>query len=169
MESEHFDIAAKYPPGTAADDRPVMLRTLLEDRFKLVVHRETKDLPGYALVVSKHGFKLQPVEPGYGADTSSNGGRIRTLTAQRTSMALLADLLSRQLGEMVVDKTGIAGAYNFEMKWTTDDQPSAASDAQTVPTLFTALEEKLGLRLQPQKVPVEIIVVDHVERTPAEN
>ena len=84
-------------------------------------------------------------------------------------MALLADLLSRNLEQMVVDKTGIRGVYNFEMKWTTDDQPSAGSDAQTLPTLFTALEETLGLRLQPQKVPAEIIVVDHVERTPAEN
>jgi uncharacterized protein (TIGR03435 family) len=170
MEAVRFDIAAKYPPETKNDDRFVMLRTLLEDRFKLAVHRQSKDLPGYALMVAKSGFKLKPVEPG-GADTGTNGGRVRTLTAKRTSMPLLADLLARSLGEMVVDKTGIEGVYNFEFRWTNGDpNPSSAdADADAAPSLFTALQETLGLRLQTQKVPVEMIVVDHVQRAPIEN
>jgi uncharacterized protein (TIGR03435 family) len=80
----------------------------------------------------------------------------------------LADLVARFLGEVVVDKTAIDGVYDFEFRWTNDDQ-APAGDAETAPTLFTALQETLGLRLQRQKVPVEMIVVDHVERVPTEN
>ena len=168
MESVHFDITAKYPPDTKDADRPAMLRTLLEDRFKLAVHRESKEMPGYGLVVAKGGFKLKPVEAG-GSNTDSHGGRVRILTAKKTSMAQLADLVARFLGEVVVDKTGIDGVYDFEFRWTNDDQTPAGVDAETAPSLFTALQETLGLRLQRQKVPVEMIVVDHVERVPTEN
>ena len=168
METVSFDIAAKYPPDTQTDDRTLMLRTLLEDRFKLAAHRESKDLPGYALVVAKGGFKLKPVEPG-GSSTDSNGGRLQTLTAKKTSMGQLADLVARSMGEMVVDQTGIDGVYDFELRWANDDQTPSGTDAAAVPTLLTALQETLGLRLQPKKVPTEIIVVDHVERAPSEN
>jgi uncharacterized protein (TIGR03435 family) len=168
MEKIRFDIAAKYPPDTKSDDRPLMLRTLLEDRFKLAVHRESKDMPGYALVVAKRGFKLQPVEPG-AAGASTRGDQVLSLTAKKTSMARLADLMARSLGEMVVDKTGIEGVYDFELRWTDDDRNSGGSDADAAPSLFTAIQETLGLRLQRQKVPVEMVVVDHVERVPTEN
>jgi uncharacterized protein (TIGR03435 family) len=145
-----------------------MLRTLLEDRFKLRVHRESKEMPGYALMVAKRGFTLQPVEPG-GASTSTSGGRVRTLTAWRTSMAVLADVISRGLDQMVVDKTGLEGVYDFELRWTPDDLSPSGSDADAAPSLSTALQETLGLRLQHQKVPVEIVVVDQVQRVPTEN
>lgn len=167
METVHVDIVAKYPPDTQDDDRSLMLRALLEDRFKLAAHRESKDLPGYALTVAKGGFKLKPVEPG-SSDTSSNGTRILTLTAKRTSMEYLAEIVARSLGEPVVDKTGMPGVYDFELRWNTDDQNTSGVDAD-VPSIFTALQETLGLRLQSQKVPGEIIVVDHVERVPIEN
>jgi uncharacterized protein (TIGR03435 family) len=168
MEAVHFDIAAKYPPDTKNDDRSLMLRTLLEDRFKLAVHRESKEMPGYALVVARKGFKLKPAEPG-GSDTNSNGGAVRTLTAKKNSMAQLADFVARNLGEFVVDKTGIDGVYDFELRWTTEEQTSNDIGGDTAPTLFVALQETLGVRLQPQKVPVEVVVVDHVERVPTEN
>ena len=167
MDSVRFDVAAKYPPDTKNEDRTLMLRTLLEDRFKLAVHRQMKEMPGYALVVGK-SFKLKPVEPG-SSGTDSHGGRVRTLTATKTSMAFLADLIARNLGETVVDKTGLEGVYDFELRWTNDDQTANNGDADTAPTLFTALQETLGLRLQRQKVPVEMVVVDHAERVPTEN
>src|SRR5579872_4892772 len=74
MESVRFDISAKYPRNFKEDDRFLMLRGLLEERFKLAVHRESKEMPGYALMVAKSGFKLKPAEPGGGSDTSNNGG-----------------------------------------------------------------------------------------------
>ena len=168
LENLRFDIVAKYPPATTAAARPLMLRTLLEDRFKLAVHRETREKPGYALVVAKGGFKLKPVEAD-GSDTNHSGGRIQTLTAKGTSMPILADLVSRYLGEVVIDKTGIAGAYNFDLRWTNDDQVPNDTGVEPAPTLFIAFQETLGLRLQPQKVQIEMVVVDHVERVPSEN
>ena len=167
MEGIHVDITAKYPPDTKGEDRALMLRTLLEDRFKLAVHRDSKDMPGYALMAVKSGFKLKPVEPG-GSSTNDEGGKVRTLKATKTSMSALADLLTRYLGDMVVDRTAIEGVYDFELRWTTDENLNAA-DVDQPPSLLTALQETLGLRLQPQKVPVPIVVVDHVERVPIEN
>jgi len=142
-----------------------MLQTLLEDRFKLAVHRETRQLPGYALVVSSKGCKLKPAgECEQGAN--HNGGRVETLSAKCSSMDLLAQLVSRYLGAMVEDKTGIDGVYTFDLRWS--DQGPKPGDVEAVPTLFDALPETLGLRLQPQKVAAEV-VVDHMERVPTEN
>lgn len=168
MQDVKFDIAAKYPPDTNKEDRPVMLRTLLEDRFQLAVHHEAKEAPGYALVVAKGGFKLKPAEPGGPSGTGRRGGRVETLTARKTSMVELAGDLAQSLGAMVVDRTAIQGVYDFELRFTADDLNANAADAGA-PSLFTALQETLGLRLQPEKVPVDIIVVDHVERAPADN
>ena len=168
MQNVHFDILAKFPPDTKDDDRAIMLRTLLEERFKLAVHKESKEVSGYALVVAKRGFKLKPVEAG-GSSINTNGGRVITLRAKKASMAALADLVARNLGAMVVDRTGLEGVYDFEMRWTNDDQIAGGSDADAAPSLFTALQETLGLRLQAQKVPFEVVVVDHVERVPTEN
>jgi uncharacterized protein (TIGR03435 family) len=170
MADARFDIIAKYPADTKKDDRPLMLRTLLEDRFKLAVHHETKDMPGYALVVAKGGFKLKPAAPNGSSGTTSNGGaHVRTLTAKKSSMADLAADIARSLGQMVVDKTGVEGVFDFELRFTTDDLSSNASDVDGIPSLFTALRDTLGLRLQPEKVPVDIIVVDHLERVPVDN
>jgi uncharacterized protein (TIGR03435 family) len=166
LNDVHVDIVAKFPPATKDSDHPAMLRTLLEDRFKLAVHRETRELPGYALVVAKSGFKLKPVETD-DDDTQHQGGRIQTLSAKGTSMATLADLVSRYLNILVIDKTNVAGVYNFDLRWSTEDSPAETVDQP--PTLPIVLEEMLGLRMQPQKVPVEVIVVDRVERTPSEN
>jgi uncharacterized protein (TIGR03435 family) len=94
---------------------------------------------------------------------------VLTLTATKTSMASLADLVARELGASVADKTGLDGVYDFELRWTREDQNPDKVSADDPPSLFAALQETLGLRLLPQKVPVEIIVVDHVERVPIEN
>jgi len=166
-ESVHFDIAAKYPPDTKDKDRPLMLRALLEDRFKLAVHRESKEVQGYELLVAKKGFKLKPVEPGV-ANTNSRGAYAQTLTATKVSMDGLADYVARNLDKAVVDKTGITGVYDFEFRWSKEVQTSNDGEADA-PTLFAALEESLGLRLQAHKVPLTMFIVDHVERMPDEN
>ncbi|HEY3835619.1 MAG TPA: TIGR03435 family protein [Bryobacteraceae bacterium] len=168
MESLHFDIVAKYPTDAENEARTRMLRTLLEDRFKLAAHLESKEMSGYTLVVAKHGFRLKPVEAGR-SDTNGEGGVIRTLTAHKTSIAFLADLLARNLGSMVVDQTGIEGVYDFTLRWSPDDRGSHVGDAESAPSLFTAIQESLGLRLQAGKIPVDIVVVDHIEREPSEN
>jgi len=178
MEDAYYDISAKYPPDLKDEDRPLMLRTLLEDRLKLAVHRESKQMQGYELVVAKGGFKLKPIDPGepvtpslgsVGPSLNLEGGfRKTTLFAKKASMASLADLVTRIRDEMVADRTGLTGVYDFELHWNNDDQNPAPGDSDSFPSLFTAIQS-LGLRLQPQKVPVEMIVVDHVERVPTEN
>ena len=165
LESAHFDLAAKYPPDTPPAEHAAMLRTLLEERFKLQVHRETKELPGYALIVTKGGFKLKPVETGESGSNSNGDGTITTYKATKITIAQFADYIARHLGETVIDKTGIEGAYDVNLRFGRDDTPA---DVETAPPLTSVIQEVLGLRLQAQKVPVEIIVVDHAERVPIE-
>jgi uncharacterized protein (TIGR03435 family) len=169
MESVRFDVTAKYPPDTKNEDRAAMLRTMLEDRFMLVTHRESKEMPGYALVVAKSGLKLKPVETGPGGTSSNSTNNQLTLKVTAVPMADVADYLARRLGSTVIDGTGAAGAYTFELHWNSDDQ-LGGGDAGAGE--FAAIQEAistLGLRLQAQKVPVEVVVVDHVERVPTEN
>jgi uncharacterized protein (TIGR03435 family) len=168
MENVYFDIVAKYPADAEHDARTLMLRTLLQDRFKMATHMESKEMPGYSLVVAKRGFKLKPVQPG-GFDVDTEGGFVRTMTAKRLPLARLADLLARNLGAMVVDKTAIDGVYDFTLRWSNDDRNVHSSEGESAPSLFTALQESLRLQLKAEKVPVEIVVVDHIEREASEN
>lgn len=170
LEDVRLDIAAKYPAEMKLEDRFLMLRTLLEDRLKLAAHRESRELPGYVLAVSKSGFKLQSVPSGdNGIDHEGRNG-VDRMKASRVSMREVADFLERQLDLTVADRTALDGVYDFELHWTVDPTPSADPDPKGA--LFAALQDALGtigLHLQPQKVPVEIVVVDYIERTPTGN
>lgn len=119
-----YDIVAKMPSGTATDQRPAMLQTLLAERFKLAVHHGTKEMPVYLLVVAKNGPKLQAVESRDGGVNSHPG----YMSAQAITMARLATFLSSaraQLEHTVVDRTGISGTYTFKLEWTPDDKRGA--------------------------------------------
>ncbi len=172
MDNVHFDISAKFPIDTTDQDHILMLRTLLEDRFGLKYHEDKKEMSGYALVVSKSGFKLKPVDAAGGPGSSTNGnGKDATFKATAMTMPALADYLARQTNTVVVDKTGIAGAYTFEMKWSVlaDRADIKPGDADPGPTLFTVLPEVTGLKLQTEKVSTPIFIVDKLERVPSEN
>jgi uncharacterized protein (TIGR03435 family) len=165
LQAVRADVTAKYPPGTKPKEVELMLRELLAERFKLTIHRETKVLPGYALVVAKGGFKLKPAEPGE-QQIDSWGRRVQTLSAQKATISALADEMTDSLGAIVIDKTGISGVYDFELRWARDDLGDAGDVA---PSMFTAFQDTLGLQLRHQKFPTQIVVVDHIERTPTEN
>lgn len=138
-----------------------MVQALLADRFKLATHTETRELPIYALVVAKGGAKLGEVNDG---GTTINSWRDHLEVQGSNSLALLAEVLADELGRPVVDRTGIAGRYHFTLKWTPDDAASASpANSAAPPSIFTALQEQLGLKLEPQKGPVQVLVVDHVE------
>jgi uncharacterized protein (TIGR03435 family) len=164
MANVRFDIAAKYPADSTAEQRPLMLQTLLAQRFHLTIHRETKEMPAYALVVAKNGPKLEASKED-GNSTTTNRGRFEDTAV---SMAGLAKQLAEQLEHPVVDKTGLTGVYTLKLEWTPDDQP-AGSEPALGPSISTALQDQLGLKLQTQKLPVEILVVDRVDRTPVDN
>jgi uncharacterized protein (TIGR03435 family) len=151
-----------------------MLRALLEDRFKLTLHREKKELPGYALVIGKSGLKVHEVEHEGKSWTRFGRG---SLNGHEVSMSALADRLAGRLGRPVVDDTGVKGSFDINLEWTPDQSqprgPKESAEPLPVddgagPTIFTALQEQLGLKLEPRKGPVEILVIDRVEK-PSEN
>lgn len=166
IETERFDIVAKFPPRAKPDRLPLMLQSLLAGRFKLTIHRETKELPIYSLVVAKGGPKFKAVDSASGITTNSN--RTRWHVTAKVSMTGLAEFLTDEAGRPVIDNTGLKGAYDLTLDWAVDDSPTV-NDSTTGPSLFTAVQEQLGLKLESAKGPVETIVVDSAERTPTEN
>jgi uncharacterized protein (TIGR03435 family) len=170
--SERFDVTAKPPAGVSGDQFEAMMQNLLAGRFKLQLHREQQERAVYALVVAKGGLKATPAPGEAGAKTNWSRDHIE---AQHMSMAHFAERLSRVADRPVVDATGVAGAFDFELKWTPDSsraKPAENSGAQLAdlpPSVFTAIEEQLGLKLEPRKAPVEILIVDHAEKVPTEN
>jgi uncharacterized protein (TIGR03435 family) len=192
-KEEDADAAAleKLPPEQRSEQLRLRVQSLLADRFKLTLRHETKDFPIYALVVAKNGPKLQESKPGgtaiKGPDGRPAGGQQMMrmgpgeLNAQGIPMESLARLLSQQLGRTVVDKTGLKGNYDFTLQWAPEQGRAAMIQGpppgpgtvaapppeSSGPSIFTAIQEQLGLKLESQKGPVENLVIDHVEKPSA--
>lgn len=174
IESARFDIEAKIVDRDPDALKKLtgkqygqMLLPFLVERFQLKAHIETKILPVFELVVAKDGPKFKPAKDDTGGSGTSihgdhNGSE---LSAHDISMTDLASSLTNQVHRTVIDKTGLAGKYDLGMKWTGDD---SATQSDVGPSIFTALQEQLGLKLQSAKGPVETLVVDSVEM-PSEN
>jgi uncharacterized protein (TIGR03435 family) len=162
LGTQCYDLDAK-PEGDAGlsyEQVQAPLRQLLIERFQLAFHRETKDVSGYAMVIAKGGPRLEK-----GKDSSAPAYILPDgLRAANLPMRALAGMLESPVGRRVVDKTGITGSYEINLKFA----PTGAADSQ-YPSIFTAVQEQLGLKLEPQKVPVEMLVIDHLEKMPSEN
>ena len=188
LDSARFDILAKTPPNTLREQIPAMLRNLLAERFQLSAHLEKKVMPAYAILVAKTGFKLKPVD-GETEDSMrmTIGPRGRQMSGP-TTITNLAGSLAQIMDRPVTDLTEIKGTYNIDLEWVPDEREGGgilakmkamAEAASTDPhgdpagpnglTLFGALQEKLGLRLESRKSPVDIVVVDSVRQAPTEN
>jgi uncharacterized protein (TIGR03435 family) len=152
LYADRFDIEAKPEHPSGQGEIKLMLRTLLADRFKLALHRETREMPVYALVLDKKGPKLRAVTDGVGS-MSAGRGRI----TGRLTMADLAHYLAPVLGRTVLDRTGLTGGFEFKMEWATDDDPAG-------PSIFTAVREQLGLRLESTRGPVEVLAIEGAEK-----
>lgn len=181
MDSDHYDILAATPGATrpSHDEQMAMLRNLLADRFKLNFHREAKEFSIYALKIAKDGPKYGHGDgPGLKPSTSADPPALIStvypdhmhLPARNATMADFVSMLQRaMLDRPVVDETGLAGRFDFDLEWAPDETqfggevPVAPADAQA-PPLFTALAQQLGLRLEATHGPVEALVVDQVER-----
>jgi uncharacterized protein (TIGR03435 family) len=161
---DRFDIDAKMEAGANPRDWPVMLQRLLADRFKLTLHREQREGPIYTLVVGSSGPRLTAAEP---SKRSNPGGDFSASPTQiigtGVTMAEFAMRLSRSMGIPVVDRTGLTGAFDLKLTWPVDDQ-FVGRGASASPTIFTAIQEQLGLRLQSGRGPVEMLIVDRAER-----
>lgn len=166
-----FDVVAKAPPDTAREQLPHMMQALLVDRLKVALHHESRELPFLALVVGKNGPKVlessQTARPGAGGNSAVLGH----INGQQLSMQVLATLLSRFERQIVIDMTGLKGSYQVKLEWTSDvNRPIPAEiDVGTGPSIFTAVQEQLGLKLESRRGPLDVLVVDHAEKAPAEN
>jgi uncharacterized protein (TIGR03435 family) len=163
--TDHYDLEARAAGGEIGREqmRP-MLQTLLAERFQLRIHRETKEVPMYALVVSKNGPKLKessPAEEPKGQITGDGSG-IHMEVCQGTMAQLASRLSGNGAGRPVIDRTGLQGNYSFKLDWV--NAPGSESE---LPSLFVALQEQLGLRLEPAKGPSEVIVIDGAEKPSA--
>jgi uncharacterized protein (TIGR03435 family) len=165
IESERYDVAAKAAGAAPETQLRLMLQTLLKERFKLAFHRETKELQGYALLVAKGGHKLR--ESTTGGEPSMKPIRA-AFTGERVSMDYLANLLMSPMRMPVVDRTGLAGRYDFTIDLGPYLQP-AMSPEDMQAAMSEGLQQQLGLRLEARKLPIEILVVDHADKTPLEN
>lgn len=213
MASERFDISAKLPAGAPEREVPEMLQTMLEDRFQMKMHRESKELPVYGLVMGKGGVKMQESPEDSGQQKQSDQGRSGVnvaasgqaggvtinygngayftfaddrLEGHKLSVAAMADVLTRFTDRPVVNMTDLQGNYDFVLELSHEDframmirsaiaagvqlSPRAMqlADAASGDSLFAAVE-KLGLKLEARKAPVEVLVIDHIEKTPTEN
>lgn len=148
---------ARLPAGAGQSDVPAMLQAMLAGRFKLAVERARKNIPVYALVIAKGGHKLKPVltaESGY-------GGGVRRIDGRGIAMATLAKLLSSRVTDRpVLDLTGLAGRFAFTLEWAPDPED---------PSVYMAIQQQLGLKLEPRRMMAETISVTHAERIPTEN
>lgn len=189
LDTDCFDISARIPQGVSQNQLPTMLRALLTERFKLAVHTEDRPKTGYALVVDKAGPKLKQDDPntnfmgkapaGSAMLGMGSQGKIKGVMGT----ASLARLLSNRGYGPIEDATGLTGKYDIDLSWTPDPAfesraPGATASATMPPgaeipapgaTLFTALQEQLGLKLERRSVLVQFVVIDHIERTPTSN
>jgi uncharacterized protein (TIGR03435 family) len=227
LDSQRFDIAAKIPKGATKEQFQKMLQNLLAERFKLVLHHETKDLPMYALVVGKNGPKLKESakeDPAAAAAAASappppmDGARIKVdkdgkpqlppgmgkggmmmmmspnglqLTANGVKLGALVEMLSNQMGRPVTDETKLTGDYDISLSFAPENmggpllgvpQPPPPAGAEGgpmhagggpesggAPTLSVAVQEQLGLKMESKKGPVDLLVIDSMEKVPTEN
>jgi len=164
LEGERYNIDAKADEKVSREVLLQMVQAMLAERFKLKFHREQKQVQGYVLLLAKGGLKVKPVE-GEGSSMSSNDTK---LTAKHVDPPRIAVFASRVLGQPVIDETGVKDSFDFVLEFDRRQRPESDPNGPTLPTLFTALTEQLGLKLEPKKVPLDVLVVDHAER-PTEN
>jgi len=186
--SDRFDVEGKTEDRTADPDRlRLMLRSLMEDRFQLKLHREMREQPVYALVAAKGGLKIRPAADQTSPDVNGpspkgagpNRGAIRigrgSLIGNAVTLSFLARWLSQRLDRLVIDRTGLGGRFDLQLTWTPDagevvDGPGGQllpPAEVSGPSIFTAIQEQLGLKLESAKAPVEVLMIDRAERPSA--
>jgi uncharacterized protein (TIGR03435 family) len=171
-----FDIEAKAEGTPTTSQVRLMLQQLLAERFHLKAHRESREIPIYQLVIAKGSSKLAQSAPSasdkvhVGTRVASPGVIARELSSDKMPMANLADFIASSAGRPVVDRTGLTGAYALWLSWTDDSRVAGNQATGEVPgpSIFTALEEQLGLKLEPGRGPGEFLIIDSVEK-PSEN
>ena len=170
LDADRYNIEANPadPLTPRADDRQrlgLMVQSLLADRFRLKLHRETREENVYFLVATRTGAKLKRVGDDMDEHSSMHDSKGR-LFATRTNVPILARNLAAIIGVPVIDQTDLKGVYDFQLEWNADEN-APLPDAASAPSIFTAIQEQLGLRLESGKGPVEVLIIDEAERASA--
>jgi uncharacterized protein (TIGR03435 family) len=196
---QRFTIAATVPPGATKEDLRSMLQNLLADRFQMKARLEKKEMQAFALEVAKGGVKMKlseevpanagtlPPPPGAprfdkngfpivtraGMIVETQNGRAR-VTAKQAAISQICTFLGNQFARPVIDQTGLTGKYDYNLEFAPENAPppdpgGVAATSDPAPTLLFAVQEQLGLRLEAKKLPVDIVIVDHIEKTASEN
>ena len=180
MNTDTFDMNAKAEKPSSVEDLHLMLQNLLAERFKLRFHRETKELPVYVLAVDKNGPKVTPHEAASAGDPWIDQSVEQVVRVKMSARFVPMDYFAWRLGQVldrpVIDQTKLKGGYDFELAYTRELPAGIPEGARlngevidtSGPNIFAALKQQLGLKLEPQKGPVEIMVIDHAEK-PVEN
>jgi uncharacterized protein (TIGR03435 family) len=165
IETECYSITARAEGEGSLPDKQLhlLLQSLLAQRFHLALHSAMKDVSGYAMVVAKDGPKLDPTKGG----PATGNIDLQGLRARNFSTGSLASVLPRAVRAHVIDQTGLTGRYDINLSFSLD--VSGAPTDSALPSIFTALQQQLGLKLIPQKIPVKMLIVDHVDKVPTEN
>jgi|SRR5579872_2017675 len=190
LDTERYTVAAKLPPGTDPERLRTMLQKLLTERFQIRLHRDMKEMPVYRLTVAKGGPKLTPAQetPKYENDAEMRAamqakaranmaamsrdhtGPTRSFGLANATMAKFAEMLSNNLDHPVKDMTQVEGTYSFNLRWSPDDgRVRDANDEPSGPSIFAAIQEQLGLKLEAGKESIELLVVDSAEKEPVSN
>jgi uncharacterized protein (TIGR03435 family) len=173
LDSDRYDLLARAPQGVPDSELMPMLQALLKDRFHLAVHREMKEMPVFDMVVAKGGLKIWPYDPARPVPKPPLPAHVTSAMVASNgvvTMPQLAIRLTLSAGRPVLDKTGLEGRYGFFLFYTMlTAQSDDAAAGSGPPDFFAAVEQQLGLRLDPKKESIEILVVDRADRTPTEN
>lgn len=175
LAGERYDIAAKSADAVPEDQLRRMLQTLLAERFKLALHRQTKDLPAYVLLVAKGGPKFKESETEGEPSVDPQLNRM-AVVIQRTPLSQLVDVLSNILRAPVLDETGLKGKYDVTLdvaQYLPEIGEGRGGGGRApidpIPIIMTGLQEELGLKLESRKMPLDLLIVDHAEKVPTEN
>ncbi|HEX3880604.1 MAG TPA: TIGR03435 family protein [Bryobacteraceae bacterium] len=181
LDSERYDVRGKAEKSSDGEDLHTMFKNLLADRFKLQVHFEKKAMSVYGLTVDKAGPKIKPHEASNGGDPWIDQAQSPFLHFKLTATFCPMEYFAWRLGQLVdrpiADMTNLKGGYDFTLEYTADLPPNIPENAQingapidtSGPNIFTAVRQQLGLRLEPQKAPVQVMVIDHVEKPSGDN
>lgn len=169
LGSDRYDLRGKSPQGVPDTEMMPMLRALLTDRFRISSHREMKEMSVYQMLVAKSGLKMTPFDGTNAPASPPNRNRGGAVIVGSGTMPQLAKMLTGASGRPVLDDTGLEGRFNYVLTFTPPSVQSDTLSDSAPPDLFTALEQQLGLKLQPKKDSIEILVIDHAERVPIEN
>jgi uncharacterized protein (TIGR03435 family) len=168
LSAARYDITAKADTAASEEQFRLMLQTLLTERFQLMFHHQNMDVPGYGIMVGKRGAKLTAVE---GGGEGSMTGAALVFEGHKMPLSRLADIVSSALKSPVLDMTGLPGYYDFKLDLRPYLTPRQPGDPplDLVGVAMSALEDELGLKLEPRKLQLNVLIVDRAEKTPSEN